>query len=75
MCTSMFTYIHASHTTYIDSGSILKAKPLMLKVVTADLGGGQVLQMIFSFLLFHCLIVQNVYLIYINVKVGKKKHI
>ena len=40
MCTSMFTYIHASHTTYIDSGSILKAKPLMLKVVTADLGGG-----------------------------------
>ena len=31
--------------------------------------------MIFSFLLFHCLIVQNVYLIYINVKVGKKKHI
>ena len=39
MCTSMFTYIHASHTTYIDSGSILKGKPLMLKVVTADLGG------------------------------------
>ena len=34
----MFTYIHISHTTYIDSGSILKGKPLMLKVLTADLG-------------------------------------
>ena len=38
MCTSMFTYIHISHTTYIDSGSILKGKPLLLKVLTADLG-------------------------------------
>ena len=41
MCTSMFTYIHISHTAYIDSGNILKGKPLTVKVVTVDLGGGR----------------------------------